>query len=143
MIDDYSLPDLFRVRQKLIQAQRHRHPGQVAVSGLVGPVNQVTRPLKFYRQEIRCADVDSLGFHALSITSAEHDLVSPERESVGIRLSIEKVAIMLPHKISGIVDRIHAADGSDDVGKTNRVRGTHGGRQDFEVGREFRNELMD
>src|SRR2546428_8453815 len=79
-----------------------------AVSGLVHSLDQITRLLKFNREEVRCRDVHSLQVDARLVRTARSYLIGPEGQSGGIRQAIQEVIIMLPYKESCLIDRIRS-----------------------------------
>ena len=65
--------------------------------------------LKFNREEVGGADVDSLGLDALGIATAGIDLVSPVSKTGCIRLAIEEVAVVLADEEVSAVDGVGAS----------------------------------
>src|SRR6185503_19276481 len=55
-------------------------------------------------------DVDSLYLDTLQIRATRVDLIAPERQAGAIRLAVQEVDVMLPHKEAGGVDWLGAVD---------------------------------
>jgi len=68
--------------------------------------DQVAGLLKFNREEERGGHVDSLHFRAGSVAATRSNLAGPEIQSGLIRLTIEKIVIVLSHEDRGVVDSI-------------------------------------
>src|SRR5438128_8859110 len=102
------MTNLLRIRQKLIEPDRHGRAGQIAVSHFVHAVDQISSLLKFDGEEVSRRVVDALDFNALRISSAGSDLIRPESETVGIGIAVQEVSIMLSDEELGAVNRIRA-----------------------------------
>src|SRR5262245_24275439 len=89
-----------------MRAAERRRAGSVTISNLVEALNEITGLLKFDGEEERRRHIDTPYFVALNVVAAGSNLVSPEVPAALIRLSIQKVVIVLPHQIPNIVDRV-------------------------------------
>src|SRR5260370_6501958 len=69
-------------------------------------MHQIPSLLKLDRQEECCRDVNAFDLYALRVSTTLCDLTRPEVQSTRVRLSIEKVDIVLPHEEASHVYRI-------------------------------------
>src|SRR5882724_3026325 len=95
----------------------------IAKGGLVKTLNQITRLLKFNRDEERRRNVDPFVVDAGLVVAAGSYLVSPEGQPTRVRSPIQKILIVLPHEKVGAIDWV-AGRG---VAETTRVA-LHEGR---------------
>src|SRR4030095_12443266 len=72
-----------------------------------GAMNQKARLLKFNCQEEGGAGVDALDVSTLRVGAACFDIVYPESETAGVRLTSQKVYVVLPHEEGGEVDGVY------------------------------------
>src|SRR5207249_4492886 len=103
--DDYSLPDGLRVRQELVQANnRHRQlmrrlkcrtAGGVTVSCLVNSLDQITRLLKFDREEEGAGAVYPMHVDASRVETTVGNVLRPEIEAGTVRHPTKKIQILL------------------------------------------------
>src|SRR5438105_9861017 len=85
---------------------KRRRSARVAISHLVYALDQITRLLKFNRQEVSCRDVDPFQLHAGLIGAAGSDLIDPKRQAICIGRSIQEVVIVLADKVRWIIDDV-------------------------------------
>ena len=97
------------VRLELAQSQRHRRSCDVAVGRVVHPIHQVARLLEFDRKEKRRRSVHGLGRATVRIRAAGFNVVHPKVKAGFVGFAIEKVQILLPHKVRRRIQRIAAA----------------------------------
>src|SRR5882757_4467066 len=69
-------------------------------------MHQIARLLKLDRQEECCRHIDSFDLYALRVCATLCDLTRPEVQATRVRLSIEKIHIVLPHEEASHVYRI-------------------------------------
>src|SRR6185436_13478257 len=98
--DNYIASDLLTIADEVGEAHRHGHHRRrdVAVGGLVNPFHKVTRVLELDRQEECRGDVVSFHRTTGRVSAATLDLTHPEVEAGRVRLTIQEVVILLPHK---------------------------------------------
>jgi len=95
---DYSLPNLLRIQQKLIQAHdghrklmraaNGRCSGRISVSRLVNSLNEVIGVLKFNRQEESGRGIDALSVATFWLRGTAINVVDPKIPAGSIRLAI-------------------------------------------------------
>src|SRR5207302_4520115 len=107
------------------------------VGSLVNALDQITSLLKFDREKESCGDVNSFRLDARLIVAAGSDLIGPEGEARSVRLTIEKIVIVLADKILRVVYHVRRRlghvihDGYD--GGCGRGQGGEGGISQADV----------
>jgi hypothetical protein len=69
-------------------------------------VDVISRLLRLDRQEERRRNIDAFHFHAKRISATTGDLIDPKITARLIRLTVEKVYILLPHHVGCKVNRV-------------------------------------
>src|SRR4030095_6890186 len=80
----------------------------IAERRLVSSINQIPGFLKLYCQKKRGRDIDSLQLNAGGIRAALRNLVSPEGETVCVRLAIQEIDVMQTNKEADLIYRVGA-----------------------------------
>src|SRR5947209_3953860 len=111
LTDDDALADLLRVGHEVFESDGHGRAREVSVCGLVHPIDEVARVLKFDGEEERAGDVDALDFDASGARAATRNLVLPEREAGRVGRAVEKVEIVLSDVVGRRVNRVYRARG--------------------------------
>src|SRR3989440_13016994 len=85
LTDDDALAYLLRVGHEVFVSDGHGRAREVSVGGLVHPVDEIARVLKFNREEERAGEVDALDLDAPCARAATSNLVLPELEAGWMR----------------------------------------------------------
>jgi hypothetical protein len=110
--DDHAVADDPCVSEEVVQAvngyrARDVQRERVAVSGLIGAIDEVARFLKFNREKESGTDVDTLDLAAPGVCAARLDLVRPEGEARRIGLAVQEVMVVLADEPRGHVNRVN------------------------------------
>ena len=111
-----------------MRAAGGRRADGVAVTGLIHSFHQITRLLKFNRQEVSRRNINALHVDALWVRAARSDLVRPKVPAARIRIAAEKIVVVFLHIESRLIDGIRRRGRCVVVGDGNhrRVRGAQG-----------------
>src|SRR5215204_246205 len=107
-----------------MRSAQRRGAGRVAIGRLIDTFYQITCLLKLNRDVKSGRHVDALRCNAGCVRTARRDLVSPEVETVCIRLPTKEVEVVLSNEKLGVVYGIreNTATGVDENGNIVRTK---------------------
>src|SRR5438128_664142 len=98
LTDNHTVANFLGVGQKLTESNRYRCARDVAESGFVNSIDEITGVSEFDREKERRRSVDSFQLDALGVCPARSDPVPPEAEAARVSLPVQKIQILLANE---------------------------------------------